>query len=124
MEASIGLTNDGFSQHALHFQQFCGFLLLHFFERDAGPFGHNQPHILFMNFDNFFVVLLAPLRQLLFEGGAGLTFRVAELGGFLEALLTDGLVALALKARDFFFTLFQRGRTSHGADARARRLHQ
>ena len=60
-----------------------------------------------MNFDNFFVVLLAPLRQLLFEGGAGLTFRVAELGGFLEAFFTDGLVALVLKARDFFFTLFQ-----------------
>ena len=76
-------------------------------------------HLLFADDDALLVALLAPVLEHLLALGAELLLRVAEIGGFLELLITGGVLLLLHDLVDLGLDDVDVGRDVQGADAGA-----
>src|SRR5262249_6516033 len=117
----VVLADDPAVKGFLHAGQLLGFLFFELGERDAGPAGHDELDVLFLDRLRALALILLPLALELFVAVAEHFLLFTEGRGLLELLRLEVHVLLADHALELFLDLLELGRRRQRHEARARR---
>ena len=113
----VGLADDHLGEHVLDLEQARGLVLLHPFERDARPLGHDVEDFILVHLDPLLFLGLAPGFERGLELFLRLLFLIAEGGGAFEVLILDRAFLAILELFDGGLEILQVRRAGHGSDA-------